>query len=63
MRLVDIVVKRPRLVRGSGQFVYPSTERKWKVDGLPTHEFGNRDAAIERLKMTAGRLGPERGER
>ena len=56
VRLVDVVVKRPHL-DCSGQFVYPSSERKWMVDGLPTHEFGNRDGAVEMLKRMAGRLG------
>ncbi len=62
VRLVEVVVRRPRL-DVTGEFVYPSSERKWKVDGLPTHEFGNRDAAIEMLKQMAGRLGRGRGGR
>lgn len=48
VRLVDTVRKVPRL-DASGRVRFPSADRVWVIDGEPTREFGNRDAAIRWL--------------
>ncbi|GJM44078.1 MAG: hypothetical protein DHS20C21_09200 [Gemmatimonadota bacterium] len=55
VRLVDVVRRKPTW--DGCQFRFPTTTRVWMIDGYPTREFGNRDAAIEGLKWMAGRSG------